>query len=222
MIVMTAGDTMGRDAILTRYRHLRAISTRHHSAALEFLSRQAILEQARRLGLTVGKTLVAESEEELTLAFDLAIYTAPAGRSRAIDRYRAAARLDEGSDEALVLDAMCRARFSVWRIERRHETVGFTVSDVIRQAEAWLVDESLERTAPEGAAIAARLCRPEAFAMTSGVVVPVDREMLEEALDEALPRVHGTPEQVADDRRFAAAFYRAALERGLLAGGDDE
>ena len=85
-----------------------------------------------------------------------------------------------------------------------------------------MVDESLERTAPEGAAIAARLCRPEAFAMTSGVVVPVDREMLEEALDEALPRVHGTPEQVADDRRFAAAIYRAALEHGLLAGGDDE
>ena len=130
---MTAGDTMGRDAILARYRHLRAISTRHHSAALEFLSRQAILEQARRLGLTVGRTLVAESEEELTLAFDLAIYTAPAGRSRAIDRYRAAARLDEGSDEALVLEAMCRARFSVWRIERRHEAVGFTVSDVIRR-----------------------------------------------------------------------------------------
>jgi hypothetical protein len=41
-----------------------------------------------------------------------------------------------------------------------------------------LADESLERTALEGAAIAVRLCRPEAFAMTSGVSMPLDREML--------------------------------------------
>jgi len=65
---------VSREEVLTRYRHLRAIATRHHSEALEFLSRSAILEQARHLGLTVGKTLVAESIDEMTLAFDLAIH----------------------------------------------------------------------------------------------------------------------------------------------------
>ncbi len=30
---------MSRDEILTRYRHLRAISTRHHSEALHFVPR---------------------------------------------------------------------------------------------------------------------------------------------------------------------------------------
>jgi hypothetical protein len=77
---------MIREEILDHYRRLRAISTRHHSAALEFVSRQAILEHAKRLGLAMGRMLLAESEEEMTLAFDLALYTAKDGRSRALDR----------------------------------------------------------------------------------------------------------------------------------------
>ena len=207
---------MSRDEVLARYRHLRAISTRHHTEALRFLSRPALLEQARQLGLAAGGMLAAESFDELTLAFDLAIHAARPGHPRAVDRYAGAARLRPGSDEALVLEAMRQARFSVWRVERRHEVVGLVVQDLLRQGEAWLVDEAMERSAPEGMAAAMRLCTPETFAMTSGVIVPVDREALEEVFDEVLPRVRGSPDQVADDRRFATAIYRTAVTRGLM------
>ena len=78
---------MTRDEVLQRYRHLRLISIGHHSGALKFLSRQALLEHAKRLGLATGGMLVAESEAEMTLVFDLALYTAKEGRSRALDRY---------------------------------------------------------------------------------------------------------------------------------------
>jgi hypothetical protein len=103
---------MERREVLHRYRHLRAIGTHHHSAALKFLARPAIVEHARRLGLMTGQTLIADSMEELTLVFDLAIYTAKAGRSRAIDRYAKAAHLPSNTDEMSMLAAMCHARFS--------------------------------------------------------------------------------------------------------------
>jgi DNA polymerase II small subunit/DNA polymerase delta subunit B len=74
----------------------------------------------------------------------------------------------------------------------------------------------MERSAPAGMAAAIRLCTPETFAMTSGVIVPVDREALEEVFDEVLPRVRGSPDQVANDRRFATAIYRTAVARGLM------
>ena len=73
-----------RGEVLARYRHLREISKRHLSDAMKFLSRDAILHHARRLGLTFGKTLILDNMDEITLAFDLAIHTAPDGRSRAI------------------------------------------------------------------------------------------------------------------------------------------
>ena len=205
-----------RDAILTHYRHLRAISVRHHNGALAFLSKSALLEHARHLGLAAGKTLVAESMDELTLAIDLAVHTAKPGHARAIDRYARAAPLQPGSDEFVVLEAMRQARFSVWRVERRHEVAGLIVQDLLRQGEAWLVDEALERSAPEGMSLAMRLGTPDVFAMTSGIIVPVDREVMTEALDDVLPRVRGTPEQVADDRRFATAIYRVAVAQGLM------
>jgi hypothetical protein len=43
--------------------------------------------QARGLGLAIGKTLALDRMEELSLAYDLAIYTAAGDRSRAVDRY---------------------------------------------------------------------------------------------------------------------------------------
>jgi hypothetical protein len=126
---------MQREEILDRYHHLRAISTRHHSAALDCLARSAILERAKHLGLVYGQALVAESEEEMTLIFDLAVHTAKPGRSRAIDRYAKAAALSSGCNEARTLGAICQARFSVWRIKRHHEVAGVIVTDVLRDSE---------------------------------------------------------------------------------------
>jgi hypothetical protein len=210
---------MTRNEVLDRYRHLRAISTQHHNAALKFLARFTILEHARRLGLAKGKALFVQNEAELTLVFDLAIYTARAGRSRAIDRYAQAAQLLEGSDEALMLEAMRRARFSVWQVRGRHETAGLIVSDLLRKVDAWLVDERLEATAPDGMAFAARLCDPDSFAMTAGVVVPVDRELFDEILTDSLnlgALQHTQPARLADDPRFATAIYRAAIDQGVM------
>src|SRR3977135_1474938 len=118
---------LSRAEVLTRYRHFREISKQHHSAALDFLSTDAFICQARRLGLAQGKTLVLDSVDDLNLAFDLAIHTAPKDRSRAIDRYARTARLPPGSDKSLVLEAMLHARFSIIRLVRRHDVVGLVV-----------------------------------------------------------------------------------------------
>ncbi len=123
---------MTREEVLRRYRHLRAIGMRHHSAALKYLARPAIADHAGRLGLMAGQTLIASSEEELTLVFDLAICTAREGRTRAIDRYAKARQLSPESDEIAMLEAMRRARFSIWQIDRPHDTCGLVVEDLLR------------------------------------------------------------------------------------------
>jgi transposase len=78
----------------------------HHSAVLKLVSSPTLLETAKRLGLTQGRVLVAERAEEMTLVFDLAIYTAKEGRSRALDRYARATSPALGSDEALILSRL--------------------------------------------------------------------------------------------------------------------
>jgi hypothetical protein len=82
------------------------------------------------------------------------------------------------------------------------------ITDVLRDSETWLVDEALTISAQPGMAFAGRLCWPAEFAMTCGVVVPVDAELLEEVMLYSLAWLrHAHPEQLADDPRFAAALY---------------
>ena len=153
---------------------------------------------------------------DLTLAFDLTIHTAPKDRSRAIDRYARAVRLAPGSDEGFVLEAMRRARFSIIGILRRHDVAGLIVEDLIRGGEFWLVDEGLESSLPDGVALATRLYTPEGFAMTAGALVPLDIELIEDAIEDTPQLLRKQPKELIDDRRFAEAIYRVALASGLM------
>jgi len=207
---------LSRAEVLTRYRHFREISKQHHSAALDFLSKDAIISQARRLGLVQGKTLVLDSMDDLNLAFDLTIHTAPKDRSRAIDRYARAVRLALGSDEGLVLEAMRCARFSIISIKRRHNVAGLIVEDLFRGGEFWLVDEALERSLRDGVALATRLFTLDDFAMTAGVLVPFDIELIEDVIADSPQLLRNRGEELIDDRRFAEAIYRVALASGLM------
>ena len=80
----------------------------------------------------------------------------------------------------------------------------------------WLVDEGLEQTALEGMSLAMRVITPEAFAMTCGVIVPVDAMLLDEVFEEVLGRIRGEADAIANDRRFATAIYRRAILDGLM------
>ena len=153
----------------------------------------------------------------MNYVYDLVIHTAPAGRSRAIDRYSRSARLAAGSDEALVLAAMRAARISILVVKQRHEVAGLIATDLFRRTEAWLVDLGLESSIPEGSTMATRLFTPEGFSMTAGVFVPFDLETIEDLCAE-LPRRLGESklDAVIDDRRFAEAIYRVALADGIM------
>jgi hypothetical protein len=53
--------------------------------------------------------------------------------------------------------------------------------------------------------------------MDCGVVIPVDREWIEEALlDGASWLRRADPSQLADDPRFATALYRSAIDAGIM------
>src|SRR5450756_1214801 len=154
--------------------------------------------------------------DDLNFAFDLAIHTAPKDRSRAIDRYARAARLAPETAESLVREAMQRARFSIISIVRRHSAAAVIVKDLFRGVEVWLVDEGLASSLPDGAALATRLYTPEGFAMTAGVLVPLDIELIEDAIADTPQLLRNRREELIDDRRFAGAIYRVALASGLM------
>jgi hypothetical protein len=207
-----------RDEVLARYRHLREISKQHHAKAMDFLSGDAVMSHARRLGLAHGRDLIVESMDVLTLAFDLAIHTAPDGRSRAIDRCARSTRYAAGSDEALALEALCNARFAIILVQGRHQAAGLIATDVFRQNELWLVDEGLEISLPAGTAYATRYYTPDRFSMTAGVGMPVDIEFLTNVVTSTPQLLRKSRADAIGHRRFAEAVYRAAIADGTMDG----
>ena len=205
-----------RAEIIDRYRRFRAISIRHNGGALKYLSQDAFMEQARRLGIERGRTLVLGSEDELTLVFDLALYARQGGRKRPLERYAASQRLQPDSDEARVLDAMLAARFVLIRVERRHPEAGLIVSDLLREEEFWLVDEGMESTAPIGLSMAARVYSPDEFHMAAGVFVPLDGVLMLSAVERRPLLLRMNLDQALEDRRFAEAIYREAIRAGVM------
>lgn len=198
------------------YRHLRAICTQHHTAVIPFISQAAFLEQAKRLRLTTDGVFIANSTEALTLVYDLATYVAKPGRSRAIERYARTMHLLPESDEIKVLTAMCRAQFSIWRIEHRHHIYGLVVTDLLRQNEIWLIDESMTASVRNGVRFAGRLCHLEHFAITNGVAVPAVGASMEQAIADAIARGSKDPNHASETANFAADIYRAALDNGAI------
>jgi hypothetical protein len=209
--------SLTRAELLVRYRRLREIGKQHHSALLKFIAKDAVLSQARRLCLAKGKTLLLNSWEDMNLVFDLLIYTAPQHRTRGIDRYARATKFALESNEGLVVQAMQNARFSIITFTRRHPIAGLIVKDLYRGIECWLVDEGLEGSLPIGAVLATRLYSVDDFAMTTGISVPLDGELIMHVIADT-PQLHRKkPEYVIDDFRFAEAIYRAAVVSGSVA-----
>jgi len=206
--------SLDRAVFLARYRRLREIGKNHHSAMLDFVSKSAMITQAQRLGLVQGKTLVLNDMDEMNLVFDLLFYTAQKDRSRSVDRYARSVQSTLNNDEKLVLEAMRRDRFSIITSVRRHDVAGLVVEDVFRGSEYWLVDEGFEKSFQEGMMLATRLYALEGFAMAAGSGVLLGVDLINQALADTPLLRRKKPNEAINDRRFAEAIYRAAIESG--------
>ena len=52
--------------------------------------------------------------------------------------------------------------------------------------------------------------------MTAGVLVPIDIELIEDAIVHTPQLLRNRREELIDDRRFAEAIYRVALASGVM------
>jgi hypothetical protein len=80
-----------------------------------------------------------------------------------------------------------------------------------------LLDENMASSAAPGFTFASRLSFPDAFALTCGVVVPVDALLLDQVLNAGTAWMRdANPAALGDDPRFATAIYRAAIAAGVM------
>ena len=154
--------------ILARYLEIRAVQRALNSALTKTLSRKAVQETARNLGLSWGRgRIMFDDAREADILIDAALYDYfPGGGKSAVERY--AVRDELGADQRLVIDAMCRARVTLVELRAVVPGVGVMASDLVFGHEFLLADQGLAKTADEGVVLVARLLEFPTFTMSTG------------------------------------------------------
>ena len=164
--------------ILARYKQLRAVQRAVNGVLTKTLSRKAIEETARRVGLWEGGRIVFDDEREVDVLNDAAIYDYfPSGKKNAVERHASQDPYEPGSDERLVLEAMGVARVTLVELGTIVRDVGVLANDIVFGGDLLLADVGLSETAQQGMVLVTRLLEFEAFSMTTGVARDFDPEL---------------------------------------------
>ncbi len=211
------------------------------NAAATRIPQVSLAAQARALHLWRHNQVEPGSEAQLACVFDLGVFSPVGGHKPALERVlNAAIPPPEGSADAALLNAFTRARFGLWRMGERDPRGGITLHDICGGDDAWVMDAHLEANAVPGMLVAARLAWPDAFALTCGVLCPMDVRVLLHLIESRPPRngpvgqfiqpqpfeplvdqllgeaaVPARMAELAADPLLAANTYRTAIDLGL-------
>jgi hypothetical protein len=218
-----------RAGLLVEYHRLREVSRSLHNRLITQIPKPVLTSSAERLGLlnpSPGRrgeeVLLLEDEYEISVLMDYCLYH---GRQSGDDRTVIERAIVEtppaaGSDEALLLQAMRDARFSVVAVVEAVPGLGVHVRDLLRDEPLFLVDIGFSRTADPGMVLAGNVVSLPGLSMTTGAMLPVDRPILVDLVERLPSRfAAATVEQFrqlspGDQSELAAFVIHACLAGG--------
>ena len=158
---------------VTKYKRFRSAQRSLTAPLIRQLRRGALSKGAKRLGVEhLGKTLAFESEDQMGLVMDHCLYEyreqLPGRTQNAVERLLARAPPRPGTDEAVVLAAMTKARLTLIEIERSLPDCGVEVLDVLAHEHRFIHDVALGSSGALGVRLVARLIAPDGIVMTTG------------------------------------------------------
>jgi hypothetical protein len=204
--------------LLPVYQRLRTVRLHLNNTLAGLLSKETLQASGRALGLLKRDILVFDSEDEMAILMDYAIYNVrPDGRN-AVQRYLDESPPPPNSEQRAVLESMLRAYYSLVQIVDVERGVGVSVHDVLRDEPGFLVDIGFSATARQGMLMATRVIPSDGFLTTGGAAIPVlpeavpsIRKQLERTFAPDTDFTHLSPAQEAD---LAALLIRNSLAAG--------
>jgi hypothetical protein len=156
-----------------RYLQLRQVATELNHTVMKTLSRDDIGQAARDLGFERDGVLVFDHMDESAVLFDYCLYNVHRNGRNAFQRFLAECPPAEGSLERLVLEAECRAWYSIFVISKLVPEVGVEAEDMLHEESHLIADINMSRTNCVGGVLATRVIPFDGFVMTGGAALPL-------------------------------------------------
>jgi hypothetical protein len=175
--------------LVDRYQVLRAKARQLSNALAAAVPKDVFGEAADRLGILKGKEILLETEDEIVVVVDLAVFDIRRNGETVAQRFLRERPPAEGTDERLILEAMQSARYSIFQVQRAQAGVGVLFRDMLRDQEDFVWDVGFSHTARRGALMAGRIHSPGEITMTTGAVLPIYTERVSHLLAKVKPYI---------------------------------
>ena len=209
--------------LFSEYKRLRQAVPKLTSAIVKCLSKPAIMDCAKMLGLRKGKDLILRDMQEMDVFMDYCIYSYRRGGKNAIQRYVEEFAPPEASDDRILLKAMLLSHYSIFQVRDFERGRGITLFDLLRSENLLLLDVGLSSSVIRGMMFAGRVLPLGDYYITSGAFIPLDREFVEKTViptvERFLSKINQESESVlshAHESQFSAEIIRRALRAGML------
>ncbi|MGE3803642.1 MAG: SEC-C metal-binding domain-containing protein [Gemmataceae bacterium] len=176
--------------LVTRYQQLRRTGNELGLHIARQIPKAIFDQGARRLGLLRKDFLVLDTKEDEGILIDFCLYDVRTEGKNFIEQVAPALNPAPGSDQALFLEAMRQAHYSIFEVTGLEPGVGVQVSDRLYGGNRLIVDAGLAGTASVGNSFAARLLACDDVTLTSGAILPLNARWLE-VLDVVITQLAG-------------------------------
>lgn len=202
---------------IERYRRLRRQAVEFNNPLVVAIDKKSLHHAAEELGILRRGILVFESEEEMNVLMDHALYYAPPGGASIVETYFRDHPPAPGSDQAVLSSAKRGAKFTLSFVVERLPGFGLEVRDLLTDQSFLAADINLSNSPCEGLTLVGRLQPLDDFWMFSGAMVPINDPGALERIAQYFDRVFGGWRPLAglppDRQRLAESFIlRTCLE----------
>jgi hypothetical protein len=163
----------GHREIISRYKHLRTVGIEVNNKLVSRLSKEALQEGARKLGMLRRGMFVFDSEDETSVLMDYCLHDVRSEGRNAIEHYLIDSPPELESDEMACLRAKQHSIYSLFMVESVERGFGVRVRDLLSNEVHFVVDIGLGSTCRPDLVFASRLLRHDNFTMTGGAALPV-------------------------------------------------
>ena len=220
-----ATDSALVTSLIDHYQQLRQKQRALHNDLMARLPEGMLVECAERLGITskdqgTGRpVLMFEDEHEMSVLMDYCIYHGRRDGQTVIDRTLAESPPPESTDELVLLQAMQQAVYSLFMVEEVLPGVGASVRGALHNEQFLLVDLGLSQTAVPGYVLAGNVVSPAGITMTTGAMLPVELDALEEIVTEIDEQFEDASSRAPASDPELQAELAALVIRACLATG---
>jgi len=215
---------------IQRYERLRQVSRRLMHEVTKTIPREAYEEMGKALGILRNNTFVLDSMDVSSVLMDACVFDWIRNGQNLVEIYFEAHPQAPGTDERLLSQAFCRAKYRVLMPEALRPGAVTYWTDVLSREPITLMDIGLSQTVAHGfrGLFATRTALMEDWWMTTGAGLPIsDRKTCEIVLEMIRGRNLLQDTTSVGEHRLAIAVIRACLDSGAAEhvrylGADDE